>query len=191
MDSREFRQMVTSVEFKKRDVQKLLSFSKFSFVGIMLDRIESINFANVQFLQCEGSESEFIACHFHRNLWDDCEFNSCSFTNSSFFLSRILATDFIECIFCSASLIGIYAKEVDLTGSDLSKADFEEAHLVNVDFTDCNLRETSMKNAHLEGAIFTGADLAGTDFSGAKLANITWGNSNYREAKGLTKLKIW
>ena len=65
----------------------------------------------------------------------------------------------------------------DLSGTDLTNANFSMAEIDNTNFTSANLTGATFINSEMDHVNFTKANLTGANLSGASSIQITWSNT--------------
>ncbi|WP_413167309.1 pentapeptide repeat-containing protein [Capilliphycus salinus ALCB114379] len=122
--------------------------------------------------------------------------NNASFKNTSFYgpgedgryetfddwVSDLSGADLTEANFTGAFLSNIDMKRANLLRATLNKADLSEADLTGTNFSSAKLIGANLEQTKLNNAKFTGADLANADLSEANIKNARMNEMNAQGA---------
>jgi uncharacterized protein YjbI with pentapeptide repeats len=84
----------------------------------------------------------------------------------------------------AGSCAGLYYRNANLSGLDLSEIDLSGADLAGVQFVGTDLTNANLASANLTGAVFTDARLGGTILAGANLSKANFAGTDLRNVGG-------
>src|SRR6266480_1129722 len=88
-----------------------------------------------------------------------------------------------------ADLSGINLTKADFSGVDLSGADLSGTNLTKADFSGTDLSKADLTNTFLYSTIFNEAILDCANFNKARMAKTIFGNVDLRKTRGLENVK--
>lgn len=112
-----------------------------------------------------------------QDVFDNCTFSKCDFTNS-----KTLSCQFNDCIFtdCNFSM-------TDITQSTMNNAAFKNCKILGVKFNHCNdfIFEVAFDNCILDYSSFEKRKMSKTIFRNSSLKGVDFGGADLRQAKFL------
>lgn len=180
--------------FKENQTQYLnqniqdLDFSK--------EKLESKEFDNCIFIECNFSETTFFKCKFYECLFKSCNLSLVDFSQSSFFdtvfeNSKAIGINwtkanwpkvklssplqFYQCTLNYSSFFGLYIREIRIEECIAEEVDFREADCASANFKQTDFLNAQFMKTNLEKADFTDAiqyhiDVFSNSIKGAKFS---------------------
>ena len=138
------------------------------------------NFQNIQCLQQDLRDKEYLNCVFRK-----CSFNDCDFSGSVFIDCQFLDCNLSNIKINNCSFQGVVFERCKLLGIRFSTIDtlliawiFKECVMMICDFGDLDIKESKFINCKMKEVDFINTNLAGTDFSGSGLLMCKFYNAN-------------
>jgi uncharacterized protein YjbI with pentapeptide repeats len=176
---------LTSSYFRSAD----LSYTNLSRCNLNLSILDgadlsgsNLDTANLENVSCEG-------CNFSSSFLGYVRFKGSTLNYANFAASRMTYPDsawhklgFVSrpnqttTVLADASLI-----QADFTGADLRDVDFSGSLLSRATFVTANLNGANFQGAFLGAAVFTGANLKGSNLSQTVLASVDFANADLTE----------
>lgn len=153
---------ITGWHFKDLELQAE-DLTGLTFSGVILEncrllgcQLDKSSFIDAVFRRCDLSNSTFGDSYFKRCQWQDCKGLGAGFINAHLEHLQIQGSNLQY-----ANFDETYFLEAAFTASDLSQANFSKCRFKNVDFAQCRIYGTSFFGTALRGLDFCGSDLEG------------------------------
>jgi len=131
-----------------------------------------VNFTDVDLSALDLTGCDFSGCEMSRCNLTDASCPSANFDGATLYQAKLDGAEFLGTTFRRANLSESSAKKTGFGMTDLTGANFFNAHLEQATFVDAQVSRADLRAAKMEGCRLLEADLANSDFSQADLTDV-------------------
>ncbi len=166
--------------------ENITSRKKISGLRSVGTQYRDVDFSAAYFQDCEFASSKFENSSFEQIKIRRSKFSSAEFLNQTFKGSLITESSFTMAKFKDAKFSSALLTLVNMSGTVLTSAAFDSALLNQTDFSKADLQRASFRGASLQNVNFENANLRGADFTDAYVGDsMNWKGAQYDRATKL------